>query len=350
MATGNLILGTARKKLGDVVLSRRNGKQVARIRVTPRNPRTSGQLISRLALSSAAKTAQHLRTIVSHSFQGIQYGQASVNHFTSRLSKEIRGAMSAALTKGSLVSPFGTAPVLPFQAVAVAAGARALISSGDLPSVPFEFDNGSPGGFLIGKPGIWATTPPSSIYASNYAEAIGVPITDQLTFVVGAPVELDYVSEEELFYGVRFAYARLNFLQDLNPNTPVFTETSAGSGYFHLNAAAVDVQRTTPSLLQAVFSQGQNQSIAVLGPNETDITGTFRDVDVCLAACICSRFEAGAWRRSTTRFLQNMMRNPQTNVQFEQRYGYNDVASVLALADPTKAGIEDRFLNKEVNG
>lgn len=349
MATGNLILGTARKKLGDVVLSRRNGKQVARIRVTPRNPRSSGQLYSRLALSSAAKTAQQLRTIVSHSFQGIQYGQASVNHFTSRLAKEIRGAMSAALAKGSLVSPFGTAPVLPFQAVAVAAGARALISSGDLPSVPFVFDTGSPGGFLIGQPGIWATTPPSSIFVSNYAETIGVPVTDQLTFVVGAPVELDYVSEEELFYGVRFAYARLNFLQNLNPNTPIFTETQAGSGYFHLNTAAVDVQRTTPSLLQAVFSQGQNQSIAVLGPNDTDITGTFVDSQVCLGACICSRFEAGAWRRSTTRLLQNTMLNPTTNVQFEQRYGYNDVASVLTLADPTKAGIEDRFLNKEVN-
>lgn len=348
MATGNLILGTARKKLGDVVLSRRNGKQVARIRVTPRNPRTSGQLLSRLALSSAAKTAQELRVIVSHSFQGIQYGQASVNHFTSRLAREIRGAMSAAMAKGSLVSPYGTAPVLPFQANAVAAGARALIASGDLPSVPFEFDNGSPGGFIVGKPGIWATTPPSAIYASNYAETIGVPLTDQLTFVVGAPVELDYISEEELYFGVRFAVARLNFLQNLNPNTPIFSELY--TDYYKLNAAAVDVQRTSPALLQAIFSQGQNQSIAVLGPNNTDITGTFADNKVCLAACITSRFESGAWRRSTTRLLQNTQLNPTTNVQFEQKYGYNDVASVMTLAAPKKAGVEDRFLNKEVNG
>lgn len=351
MAKASFIMHGARGRVGNVVGYQRAGEKLMRaLPSSVRNPQTDEQVLTRLALSSAAKTAQHLRGIVSHSFQGIKYGQDSVNHFTSRLAREIRGAMSAAMAKGSLVSPFGTAPVLPYQAGAVAAGARAIIASGDLPSVPFEFDNGSPGGFLIGKSGIWATIPPSAIYASNYAEAIGVPLTDQLTFVVGAPVELDYISEDELFYGVRFAVARLNFLQNMNPNTPIFSETQAGSGYFNLNPTAVDVQRTSPALMQAVFSQGQNQSIAVLGPNDTDITGTFADSHVCLGACICSRFEAGAWRRSTTRLLQNTNLNPSTNVQFEQRYGYNDVASVLALAAPKKSGIEDRFLNKEVNG
>lgn len=92
MATGNLFLGTARKKLGDVVLYRANGKQRSRIRVTPKNPRSAKQAIQRMVLATAAKMASAYEPIVNHSFEGITEGAKSVQEFRRLAMKALRGA------------------------------------------------------------------------------------------------------------------------------------------------------------------------------------------------------------------------------------------------------------------
>lgn len=111
MAKASFIMHGARGRVGNVVGYQRAGEKLMRALPTSvRNPQTDEQVLTRLALSSAAKTAQHLRGIVSHSFQGIKYGQDSVNHFTSRLAREIRGAMSAAMAKVAWCHPSGLRP------------------------------------------------------------------------------------------------------------------------------------------------------------------------------------------------------------------------------------------------
>lgn len=81
MASGNLLLGTARKKLGDVVFYRTGGQQRSRVRVIPKNPRTAKQAVQRMILATASKMAAAYEPIVNHSFEGVDVGSASVNEF-----------------------------------------------------------------------------------------------------------------------------------------------------------------------------------------------------------------------------------------------------------------------------
>lgn len=350
MAKGNPLLGTLRRSIGDVTFFRRNGEQISRARIRQiANPRTDAQTIRRLAFSSASKTAQHLRGIVDHSFQGVKYGQASVNHFVSLLSKEIGTFMEGAIVDTS-TSPFGTAPVLPFAAGGVACGAKALISSGDLAGMPFEFDSGSPGGILIGNsldPNEWADISDlAGATIADYPALFGVPFSDQITFVVGAPVELDYISETELFYGVRFAVVRLNFNTDMPTHTTLFVTDGASALKF--NTGVVDWTRTSPEMRYAQILMGQGQRMAIMQGSK-DVTGTFADNDVCLCGVITSRYENNAWRRSTTRLVQTPKTITQSAVAYEQNYGYNDIQSTIELSVPQRKAAEDKYLNKEPN-
>lgn len=82
MAKGNLFLGQARGKVGDLVFSRALGKQIIRSRATSvANPKTYGQNVQRCILASIAKAAAALTPIVDHSFASITYGAESVRHF-----------------------------------------------------------------------------------------------------------------------------------------------------------------------------------------------------------------------------------------------------------------------------
>lgn len=72
MATGNLFLGTARRKVGDVVLYRRNGVQQSRVRVrTIANPKTLGQALQRNYLAPVARFYAPLAAVLETSFEGL---------------------------------------------------------------------------------------------------------------------------------------------------------------------------------------------------------------------------------------------------------------------------------------
>lgn len=83
MATGNLFLGTARRKVGDVVLYRRDGQQVARVRVRQiANPRSVSQALTRNYLSPVSKFYAPLAGVLERSWEGLNKAQ-SHNAFTS---------------------------------------------------------------------------------------------------------------------------------------------------------------------------------------------------------------------------------------------------------------------------
>lgn len=92
MATGNLILGTARKKLGDVVMYRRGGKQVSRIRVIPKNPQSAKQAVQRMCLAESAKLTGALKKLVNHSFEGVPVGEKSLGYFRKVALSALRSA------------------------------------------------------------------------------------------------------------------------------------------------------------------------------------------------------------------------------------------------------------------
>ncbi len=71
MAKGNLFLGTAAKSVGDVVMYRREGAQVSRVRVrNVANPKTSAQSTQRSYFAPVAKFFSPLSTILARAWEG----------------------------------------------------------------------------------------------------------------------------------------------------------------------------------------------------------------------------------------------------------------------------------------
>lgn len=96
MATGNMLLGLARKKLGDVVFYRSEGQQRSRVRVREiKNPRSAKQSMQRMILATAAKMAAAYEPIVNHSFEGVAVGVLSTRHFRSLAMQALRAAAAA---------------------------------------------------------------------------------------------------------------------------------------------------------------------------------------------------------------------------------------------------------------
>lgn len=72
MAKGNLILGTGSGSIGDVTIMRRNGAQVARIRLRKiKNPKSQGQAEQRMINALVAKFYSPLAGVLETSFEGL---------------------------------------------------------------------------------------------------------------------------------------------------------------------------------------------------------------------------------------------------------------------------------------
>lgn len=91
MASGNMLLGHARGKVGSVVFSRAFGKQITRaLAEQVKNPRTDGQNVQRAIFATVNGFASSVRDVVDHSFQSYKEGSTSVNRFVSINVKKLR--------------------------------------------------------------------------------------------------------------------------------------------------------------------------------------------------------------------------------------------------------------------
>lgn len=102
-----MLLGHARGKVGSVVFSRLNGKQITRaLAESVKNPRTDGQNVQRAIFATVNGFASAVRDIVDHSFQSYKEGSTSVNRFVSINVKKLRelylsGAACDIMPKGA---------------------------------------------------------------------------------------------------------------------------------------------------------------------------------------------------------------------------------------------------------
>lgn len=98
MATGNMLLGLSRKKLGDIVFYRSNGQQRARVRVREiKNPRSAKQAVQRMVLATASKTLAALRGLYNHSFENIPVGSDSLRYAQRLLMQGYRAKAATAI-------------------------------------------------------------------------------------------------------------------------------------------------------------------------------------------------------------------------------------------------------------
>lgn len=96
MAKGNMLLGYARGKVGDLVFTRVNGEQVSRPRNRhPYNPRTNKQLVQRAIMATVLSAYSAGREILDHSFQGYSVGAGCQRRFLSLNANALRTQLAA---------------------------------------------------------------------------------------------------------------------------------------------------------------------------------------------------------------------------------------------------------------
>lgn len=93
MAQSNSFFGLRRGSTKTLTFSVYNGKQVTKDRVTGvKNPRSSMQMKQRAIMATALHGYSALKEICDHSFEGVTYGQKSMNYFVSENARMLRSA------------------------------------------------------------------------------------------------------------------------------------------------------------------------------------------------------------------------------------------------------------------
>ena len=124
MAKGNLILGTAKNSIGDVVMYRREGAQITRVRVrNVKNPKTDAQSFQRAIMAPIARFYSPLSVVLERSFEGLSKAKShnKFNQVNANLARKNKWA----LPKGTGFFP------LPYQ-----------VSQGTLPALNVSLNMG----------------------------------------------------------------------------------------------------------------------------------------------------------------------------------------------------------------
>lgn len=163
MAKGNLFLGTAQNKLGDVVLYRRDGQQQSRVRVRSiANPQTEAQALQRSYLAAVPKFYAPLAGVLERSWEGLNKAKS----YQAFLAANVALARSHGwyVDKGAGFTP------LPYK-----------VSKGTIAPLSYGFVDDAVTLWLPSDPDLSPLTVggfSQLLYKSGYAEG------DQLTFIV----------------------------------------------------------------------------------------------------------------------------------------------------------------------
>lgn len=108
MSKGNLILGTGAGSIGDVTLMRRNGAEVARVRIRKiKNPKSQGQAEQRMYMAPVMKFYSPLSKVLETSFEGLNRADSYAKFLS--INSNLARANQWAVKKGSGFVP------LPYQ-------------------------------------------------------------------------------------------------------------------------------------------------------------------------------------------------------------------------------------------
>ena len=237
MAKGNLFLGTAARSVGDVVMYRREGSQVSRVRVRKiANPKTEAQCRQRAYMAPIPKFFSPLAVVLERSFEGLSKSK-SYSKFLKVNADKAR-ANDWLLPKGTGFFP------LPYQ-----------LSQGNLPSINYQVAGPTPG---LNISGLTLTESPTTIGALSGAfVSLGYQNGDVIT-IIGAVMNGANIS--------------VGFI-------PVYSQ-------FEINITS------TVTIATAMPHFSFNWSSNVLGVK-------YDDKALSGGAIIAARFENEKWRRST---------------------------------------------------
>lgn len=294
MAKGNLLLGTARKKLGDIVFYRTGGEQRTRTRVTPMNPRSNAQILQRIVVATTVKAYQGLVSVSDHAFQGYsgkaknmeRYMRLNIKKFREMALENIKSFSPLAFN----IRNVGNWSLKDATDYLVN---EYIISEGDLPEVQSSWGKISDSS-AIDYPKIEVGLkvdgnnymPISAMTYENFAEALGIQVGDQLTFVF-------FITDGETGIVKRAEKARIIIMPSDGDTSKNFLGAGSTGGYIELNdpnqenygqiSMLAQSSETSPSTLTVFpsFIRTEGEAIGAYG-------------------IITSRYENKQWRRSTT--------------------------------------------------
>lgn len=194
MAQSKSFFGLRRGSTKTLTFSVYNGKQVTKDRVIDvKNPRSSMQMKQRAIMATALRGYSALKVICDHSFEGITYGQKSMNYFVSENARMIRAAapnVNLSLSKGNSVSN------------------AYIISKGSLPEVKVAVEDTS---FIIP---IAPYADKSYSYGDLFAKLGATQIGDMITFVQ----LVDNKGGNASIYWVRITLTEANMKKTVSDN------------------------------------------------------------------------------------------------------------------------------------
>lgn len=267
MSKGNMLLGHARGKVGDIVFSRVNGQQVTRARAAVvKNPKTEKQVIQRILLNTIIQAYSRMAEICDHSFEGVQVGSKSMAKFMRENINALRTKVSNyASESGTFEGMYAFAP----QGLNVFTPNEYVIAKGQLPEVQLASISAANGAAIA-----MAYEDAIPTYAEIIA-SLGLQRGDQLTFV-----------GQELYTDGRAAFKFARVI--LDPRETDGSQAELTEPF--LVAGAVNKPSPRNEGTDITFSSQANKLIFDLG--ERSMFG---------AAVIVSREKSdGTWLRSNT--------------------------------------------------
>lgn len=278
MAKGNMLLGMARGKVGDLVFTRRNGEQVTRPRVrVVSNPKTEGQQIQRMIFASVIWAYQRMKSICDHSFEGVKYGADTQARFMSENLKRLRAFYPTSADPN--VRPVDSmAFSLPNEKAATGVGL--IVSKGSIIEPNITTHNG----VFQGYGGALET-----IAISDIMSALGLQPGDQLTVFT-------LIDE-----GTTFTFDKSRYVFNSELTAVQLAEIWKADG----TASAMDAEKTEISRTRLVAEA--NAPLKVLDTAENAVA----------CGLIISRRDAnGNWLRSNSRLYNLLDEAPQYQADY----------------------------------
>lgn len=328
MSKGNLFLGQARGRLGDIVFYHSAGVQVARARNrSPRNPKSVSQMLQRIVMNTVSKAYSAMQSICDHSFQGQPEGTACQSRFIKLNVVNLRDRLATVIADPTEEKALSSlAASFSFKDDYVPQCNDYIISEGKLPS---QGVSASVNGNTVSVNLNFLDTIDKSAASVTYADvvqALGLRQGDQLTFIqvgheygrIGSFDDMD-----------TFRFARII----LEPNDGDMTKT-----FFGPDGPANPNSKNEGSFaaFEPIGEDIGSISFLLDGISSVAVSG----FTVAGSAVIVSRFNQGVWERSSAQLVPSFSSgqyalNSATFGDAYASYLSNDSSGLFLNGSPT---------------
>ena len=272
---GFWLKGSTGKLAGTTLYKGANGETIQREIVSPSNPKTVGQNVQRIVMSTVGAAYSLMKAICDHSFEGVKKGQETMSLFMSENIQKCRAAIEEMQSQGvAFLNMYSFVPVGMKHAFAPN---QYLVAMGSLPRVNSTWIADAESNILYPTVAVLAN---KTTYG-DIISTLNLKRGDQLTFCT--------VKQGASIQESQFNYARV-ILDPTDPETflPLPLDTAFLDANNNVNKPSVRNEGKFKFLLNASGLRFWYEDVYTT------------EEDAIAAFVIVSRKEGETWKRSTT--------------------------------------------------